>query len=441
MQVINFEDARGHLHGMRGLPFLPREILLAANVQGTVKGLHKSPYRKVVHVSKGCIHDFYVTKTSEVVERILKTGDWLEIPAEAAHGYFCEKDSTIMYLLEDEFDATKDAVIYWNSPEYAFKHAFLQSSPAPTLIISPKDEAAFYATAYDYLVIGAAGYLGEHVVSTLRAAGKTVFAAGRELRLNDREGIKKAIYRTRAKYIICAAGISGKPTIQWSEEHEAETMETNLLDTCDLIRICRDAGKHLTYLGSALVYNAKEDLARPRCEDEEPDLLSYVYCRYRVMLESIIRRVYMNDVLYLRIIYPCTFDGHPKCFFQKTLGRTASVHDVPVSLTVVPDLFPLLPTMIEDKGAKGIVNFVNDGHIRLPALLNAAGISHNVAEVSSSKVSAVMSAKHFSNIVGDKKVPELVTSITRLIALHANNEKKASKNITESEKAEHVHAS
>jgi nucleoside-diphosphate-sugar epimerase len=264
--------------------------------------------------------------------------------------------------------------------------------------------------------------------------------------------------RSRAKYVVCAAGISGKPTIQWSEDHEPETFETNLLDVCNLIRLCRDRGRHLTYLGSGLVYSSASadklasdskragtvaattaaaaassttvcsDVApmAPRTEREQPDLVAKVYCRYRVMLEDIIRRVYPTDLLYLRLIYPCTFDGHPKCFFQKMLGRTSNVNNVAVSLTVVPDLFPLLPTLIEEKRATGILNFVSPGAIELPALLATAGVRHSVAPTPSTPLASEVLCTHklcelvdgdaASNTGKASKIPSLAESMPHYVA-------------------------
>lgn len=437
MKVHLHEDARGHLHSLKGLPFAHREVLISRNKRGTLKGLHMSPYRKVIYVSSGCIHDFYALqacdgdkeeKPPQVAERVLREGEWLEVPAGAAHGFFCPEDSLVIYLLEDEFDTAKDRTIYWKSPEYRFVHQFL-AEYAGELILSPKDATAPYATEYDYLVLGAHGYLGHEVVKALRAAGRKVLAADHALHLSQQTAIEDTIARSRAKYVVCAAGISGKPTIQLSEEHEPETLETNMLDTCNLIRLCRNADVHLTYLGSGLVYSSRSatnnvnsiaaTVEISRTEEEEPDLVAKVYCRYRVMLEQVIRRVYKDDLLYLRLLYPCTFDGHPKCFFQKMLSRTSNVNNVGVSLTVVPDLFPLLPRLIEDRRATGIVNFVSQGAVKLPALLEAAGVKHTVAPMSSASLaSEVLCTAKLCDLVGEECLRPLSESIPRYAAMH-----------------------
>ncbi len=157
----------------------------------------------------------------------------------------------------------------------------------------------------------------------------------------------------------------------------------------------------------------------PRTEEEEPDLVAKVYCRYRVMLEQVIRRVYKDDLLYLRIIYLCSFDGHPKCIFQKMLGRTSNVNNVGVSLTVVPDLFPLLPRLIEERRATGIGNFVIQGAAKLPTLLEAADVKHTVAPTSSASLaSEVLCTAELADLVGEEDLRALSESVARYVTMH-----------------------
>lgn len=79
------------------------------------------------------------------------------------------------------------------------------------------------------------------------------------------------------------------------------------------------------------------------------------------MLEKELR----PNVLYLRIMYPCSFDGFERCFYTKTMNRRGGgIHDCKVSITSMPDLFPHLPNLIES-GTDGIFNFVIDGAVSL----------------------------------------------------------------------------
>ena len=337
-----------------------------------------SPYPKFIYVTRGCIHDFFWTEygTTQVT---LQAGESLLIPAGAAHGFFAPVESEVVYLLGDTFDPERDRNIHWQTPEFNFKFDF-----DPSIVItSTKDADAAWFGEYDYLVLGASGFLGKHCVEILRKAGKTVFASS--ARLNHHDEIRRQISKSRAKYVICAAGISGRPTIDWCDAHEQETFETNYLDVLNLMRIAEEHRAHLTIFGSGAVYTG----AKARYTETDPvDLDTKVYCKYRCWLER-----HVNDqVLYLRIMYPCTFDGDPKCFRTKMQKRRETVHDGAVSITPVPDLFPLLPDLIE-RNVTGIFNFVSDGTVPLKTLAGVpasgpAAPSRGNYELVSNKLSA-----------------------------------------------------
>jgi 3,5-epimerase/4-reductase len=342
-----FSDNRGVLHSLKNLPFAPKEILVSESSKNVLRGLHMSPYAKFIYVISGEIRDFYWLD-GNVVETHMYTGDSLYIPARAAHGFFAEKHTDLMYLLEDSFNPLTDRNIYWKTPEFSIPHF-------NNIIISEKDRQAKYYETYEYMVLGASGFLGKECVKYLRQAGKKVFES--KARLENPAQISEEIEKSGARYVICAAGISGRPTIDWCETHEDETYKTNYLDVLNLMEVCSNV--HLTIFGSGAVYSGKK--AR-YTEDDPPDLDTKVYSKYRVMLEKNLR----PNVLYLRIMYPCTFDGHSKCFYQKMLGRKGNVHDVHISITSVPHLFPLLPELM---GCTGIFNFVLDGTISLKTLV------------------------------------------------------------------------
>jgi nucleoside-diphosphate-sugar epimerase/dTDP-4-dehydrorhamnose 3,5-epimerase-like enzyme len=421
MKVLLHNDTRGQLESLKDLPFAPKEILVASNKKGTLKGLHISPYRKIVYVSMGKIHDFFVERppfSFATTEQVLSPGQWLDVPAYAGHGFFCEEDSLVLYLLEEAYDPSKDRTMYWASPEVTFHHAFLKKRPS--LLLSDADSAAPYAIKYDYVVLGPKGFIGSHVLDTLRQLGRRVFPC--DLRLHDIEGLRDVLTRSRAPYVICAAGISGNPTIEWSETHERETFETNFLETCNLIRLCHSLSKHLTYFGSGLVYSFRQG---ERTEEDTPDWVGKVYCRYRVMLEEVIRRNYItNHLLYLRVLYPCSFNNHKSCFFQKMLKRTCRVNPSRVSLTILPDLLPLLPHIIEDKKHTGVLNFVNQGSLTLSELLQVARVDHHVTSPSESPtISEVLSTANLGHVVG--KVPCVLTSVAHYTQTHYDESKNA----------------
>jgi dTDP-4-dehydrorhamnose reductase/dTDP-4-dehydrorhamnose 3,5-epimerase-like enzyme len=345
-----YEDSRGCLHSVKG-PFPAKEILISENHKNVFRGMHLSPYAKFIYVSKGSIRDFVWGDVLH--ERVLKAGDSLYVPGGCPHGFLSLENSELVYLLEDYFDPLRDRNIHWQTPEYGI-------SLSNEVIISEKDSRAAYATAYDYLVIGSRGFLGQNCVKYL---DKRVLESN--IRLEDHEGIRNLIKRSGVKYVICAAGISGRPTIDWCEEHEDETYRVNFLEILNLIEICKDV--HLTIFGSGAIYSGSKDVYT---EEDLPDFIEKVYSKWRCALE---KHVNKPNVLYLRIMYPCSFDGHPKCFYSKMRARQGSVDDANVSITPIPYMFPHLSKLLENK-VSGIFNFVSEGAAPLGVLAGSSPV-------------------------------------------------------------------
>jgi len=352
-----YNDLRGSITSIKDIPFDVKEILISKSGANVLRGLHLSPYPKRVMVVTGSVYDFFINPlTMKRIEIILKTGEYIDVPAGWAHGFYSIEPSELVYLLGGRFDASLDRTIFWNDPSLPLSRAF----PNESLILSKKDSDAPYAAVYDYFVLGARGFLGSACVNILRSQGYAVFES------NHRFGspmIREQIIKSRARFVICAAGISGKPTIDWCEQNEFETYQSNYVGIIDLMELTAALNIHTTIFGSGFVYSGKKTIYT---ETDPGDHDGKVYSKWRIELEKVIP-MYAH-VLYLRILYPVTLDGHSKCFITKMLLRASSVHPIRVSLTVVPDLFPTISTLC-NASAHGVYNFVNEGTISLVRLL------------------------------------------------------------------------
>lgn len=363
-----FTDKRGELHSLKNIPFEAKEILISNTQKNTLKGLHASPYAKYIYVIEGKIYDFYYSDEKEYIEKILNKGEYIFVPPYSAHGYFSYETSSVLYLLEHNFDANIDKNIYYLSPELKFKYDFLENNN--NLIISDKDDNAGYLFQYDYVVLGSNGYLGSNMCKYLNDNNKKYLPI--TTRLNDITKLTEQIKKSKCKYVICAAGISGKPTVEWCETHEKETFHINYLDMLNLMQLCETLKVHLTIFGSGLVFDGKKEIYT---EEDVPNLTNRVYTKLRCELENKLHL--FPNTLYLRILYPCTFDGHPKCFYTKTKSRADNINDVKVPLTIVPYLFKYIPEIIES-GTIGILNFVNEGSVSLVKLLELSNIEYTI---------------------------------------------------------------
>lgn len=348
-----YTDQRGEIvFSFDQPPFKIEQSFTSFNHKNVIRGMHFSPYKKFVTVTNGRILDVIVNPDGSTVMYELKTGDSILVDENHGHGYFCFEDSTITYYLGGKFDPIKEKNCHWKDPTLNIKWP----ENSKYAIVSEKDDTNPLFKPVETLVLGSRGFLGRQLLKHIPNS------VGTNTRL---ENIKQELEFIKPKYVVSAAGISGKPTIQWCETHKEETIHTNLTQQLHLIEVCRNLDIHLTLIGSAQVYDGDAYFT----EEDLPNFKDTFYSYTRVLLEDVIRNVYHQNVLYLRVVYPVTFDGDERCFIEKMKRRRHNVHDTRVSLTIVPSLFPKISELFHSK-VTGILNFTNDGSISLKEILD-----------------------------------------------------------------------
>eukprot|EP00727_Mastigamoeba_balamuthi_P009436 m51a1_g5114 putative nad dependent epimerase (297) ;mRNA; f:349050-350429 len=219
-----------------------------------------------------------------------------------------------------------------------------------------------------FLVFGATGWIGGIVFQMLRERGLPVYAS--RARLEDRAAILRDLEEFRPTRIINCAGKTGRPNVDWCEEHRAETVRANVIGTLNLCDTALDAGGlHVTNFATGCIYQYDGDhpagSGRGFSERDAPNFDGSFYSMTKGLTEKLLA-VYPN-VLTLRLRMPLSDDLHPRSFLTKILGY-ARVVDIPNSVTVLHDLLPVALDMAL-RGLTGVYNFVNPGVISHNELL------------------------------------------------------------------------
>ena len=361
----SFKDHRGEiLFNVDEAPFEIKQCFSTLNEKYVLRGLHCSPYPKFITVNSGKIFDVVVKPDGTYDAYNLTKGDSLLIESNCAHGYFCYEQSEILYFLGGTFDTSSEKNYIWNDPflNIQWPHEVKNA------IVSMKDMNNQTFITVDTVVLGHTGYIGKNILKHIPNS------IGLDTRLENISDLKKHFNILRPKNVICAAGVSGKPTIDWCESHKYETIFTNVTCQLNLIQLCKDMGIHLTIIGSGAVYDGNKLFT----ELDEPNFKGSFYSKARCILEEIIRCTYINDVLYLRMLYPITCDGDSKCFIEKLKMRTSNIHDTQITVTILPLLLPKLQRILDQK-VTGILNFVNNGITTPSELLKMLNIEHKMS--------------------------------------------------------------
>ena len=387
-----------------------KEQFISESKKNVIRGIHKSPYCKNIILLYGKIIDYVISFDNNIItykKYILDSNSQnnIYIPENKGHLFITLEDSKILYQLGGKYDKNKDININYNDP-----YINLDIPWNNTYILSDKDKYSKFIKPVDYVLLGSKGFLGSEIKKYLEIMGKNFIKL--DIKLNKYDEIEYKLNLYKPKYVICAAGISGNPTISWCDENKEKTFKVNVIDTLKLCEITKKLNIHLTLLGSGSVFNGSFD------ENNKQKLITYsekskndknnskYYLKCRNILEESLELY--NNVLYLRIQYPISLTENPKCFMNKMLTRLESVHNQYVNITYIPNLFPLLISTILYKNITGILNFVNPGSIKLSDLLdwyiknNLKEIKYNI--VNSSNFCGLLDTKLLESILDDKVI-------------------------------------
>jgi len=214
-------------------------------------------------------------------------------------------------------------------------------------------------TAKTILIFGGkTGYIGQKLAHLFSEQGHNVVCA--TSRLENREEVNLEILATQPDRIINAAGITGRPNIDWCETHKQETIRANILGALNLADFAYVYNIHLTYIGTGCIYEYDEK--HPMAggigftEEEAPNFNGSFYSQGKIALEKF-QTSYPN-ILNLRIKMPISKELD-KGFIGK-ITKYKKLVNIPNSMSILEDILPLVVDM-SLRELTGIFNMVNPG--------------------------------------------------------------------------------
>lgn len=268
--------------------------------------------------------------------------------------------------LEDtvQWYRTQDLNSYWND----FKSA-LQPHPlaiGSKLVFSLEKSALMEDEVNEgsdirFLIYGRTGWIGGMLGRLLEDGSYQYFYGS--ARLADRCGIEADIARCKPTHILNAAGITGRPNVDWCESHKREVVQTNVLGTLNLVDIAHSKGLHVTNFATGCIYSydAEHPIGGPGFkETDTANFRGSYYSHTKAMVEELIQEY--DNVLQLRLRMPIDDDLLNTRNFIYKIANYDKVVDIPNSMTVLNELIPLA---IQGASRKltGIYNFTNPGVI------------------------------------------------------------------------------
>ncbi|XP_010268536.1 PREDICTED: trifunctional UDP-glucose 4,6-dehydratase/UDP-4-keto-6-deoxy-D-glucose 3,5-epimerase/UDP-4-keto-L-rhamnose-reductase RHM3-like [Nelumbo nucifera] len=211
-----------------------------------------------------------------------------------------------------------------------------------------------------FLIYGKTGWIGG-LLGGLCKKGGIDFEYGRG-RLEDRRSLMEDIRRAKPTHVFNAAGVTGRPNVDWCESHKVETIRTNVVGTLTLADVCRERGLLMMNFATGCIF--EYDGAHPQGsgigfkEEDKPNFIGSFYSKTKAMVEELLREY--DNVCTLRVRMPISSDlNNPRNFITK-ITRYNKVVNIPNSMTVLDELLPISIEMAK-RNCRGIWNFTNPG--------------------------------------------------------------------------------
>lgn len=199
------------------------------------------------------------------------------------------------------------------------------------------------------VVFGGRGYLGEHFLRQYPDA------IAPSVDIADRAAVAAVLDEHTPDVVINAAGKTGRPNVDWCEDHKEETLHANVTGPLILLEECGRRGIYWVHLSSGCIY-AGDKNGDGFGEDDEPNFDGSYYSRTKAWAEALLREF---PVLILRLRMPFDDSTNERSLIMKVRGF-ARVNDVENSVTYLPDFLQAAAVLI-DRRRTGIYNVVNPG--------------------------------------------------------------------------------
>jgi dTDP-4-dehydrorhamnose reductase len=149
------------------------------------------------------------------------------------------------------------------------------------------------------LVTGGTGLLGKGLEETMPSGWGIVSLHQRDykvensksrhivLDIRDKRAVDKLFEKNRFDAVVHAAGIA---SVDYVEQHYAESLESNIVGTLNVTSACRRAGTHLTYVSTNAVFDGK----KPPYRESDPVHSVNKYGDLKLQCEKLVRETLTN---------------------------------------------------------------------------------------------------------------------------------------------------
>jgi 3,5-epimerase/4-reductase len=212
-----------------------------------------------------------------------------------------------------------------------------------------------------WLVFGHKGWIGQQVVKIIES--KEYIVVTTDIRADDEQKVDKLLQDIQPDRVISLIGRThgeGYTTIDYLEQKGKliENVRDNLYGPLVLGLLCKKYNIHYTYLGTGCIFSGYNEEYK---EENIPDFFGSSYSVVKGFTDRLMKQL-DNNVLNVRIRMPITSEKNNVRNFIYKITHYEKICSMTNSMTVLPELLPLMIDMV-DKKRTGTINLTNPGAI------------------------------------------------------------------------------
>ena len=276
------------------------------------------------------------------------------------------------------------------------------------------------------LIFGHKGWIGQQVIEVLKSTTHEIITG--KSRADNREELEKEIQEINPTHIFCFIGRThGKigdkeyTTIDYLEQHGKimDNVRDNLFSPIVLAILCEKYNIHLTYLGTGCIFEFDEEHPYGKeingfTEDSKPNFFGSSYSVVKGYTDQLMHM--FNNTLNVRIRMPITGETNSRNFITK-ITKYKKICSIPNSMTVLPELLPIMIDMAEKKKT-GTINLTNPGLISHNEILEMykqyVDPAFTWENFSIQEQDQILSAKRSNNYLDTSKLNELYPQVKNI---------------------------
>ena len=217
-----------------------------------------------------------------------------------------------------------------------------------------------------YLVLGSTGYLGSYFVNHLIKKNEIVRGISRrEVDYTDRDQLISILKELKPKFLINAAGYTGKPNVDACESDQAECLFGNVVLPGRIRSACEEVGIPWGHVSSGCIYSGRKSNGGGWTEEDEPNFSfrngpCSFYSGTKALGEEVLKDA--KDCYIWRLRIPFNEEKSPRNYLQKLLNYS-SLLEAENSISHIDDYVNSCLSSFTQECEHGIYNLTNSGSI------------------------------------------------------------------------------